>query len=117
MLVSGTDGTGPENAEKVFWKSLTHSLLCFSMNLYFKRSVPDMFGKSDNASENEVNEIIQRFNLQGLSDDEKNALFSMAKDRTLVTMSATAVTDFAFKKTLVYQKWMILSRLLNLEKK
>lgn len=76
-----------------------------------------MFGKNEQTIENEVDEIIQRFNLQGLSEEEKTTLVSMAKDKTLVTMSTTAVTDFAFKKTLIYQNWMILGRLLNLEKK
>jgi hypothetical protein len=72
-----------------------------------------MFGKNEQSSENEVDEIIERFNLQGLTEAEKETLISMAKDRTLVTMSSAAITDFAFKKTLIYQNWMILSRLLE----
>lgn len=76
-----------------------------------------MFGKNDDKCNKEVEEIIQKFNLQGLSDEEKNTLLNMAKDKTLVTKSNIAITDFAFKKTLIYQNWMILSRLIELNKK
>lgn len=76
-----------------------------------------MFGKSGDKSNDEVEEIIQRFNLQNLSANEKDTLASMARDRTLVTMSDKAITDFAFKKTLIYQNWMILSRLIEQDKK
>jgi hypothetical protein len=72
-----------------------------------------MFGKTEEKSSQEVDELIQRFNLQGLSQEEEDTLASMAKDHSLVTMSATAITDFAFKKTLIYQNWMILSRLMK----
>lgn len=72
-----------------------------------------MFGKNESKASDEVDNLIERFNLQGLSDVEIETLKSMAKDRTLVTQSDAAITDFAFKKTLIYQNWMILSRLIN----
>ena len=44
-----------------------------------------MFEKSDKKSEELVGELINRFNLQGLSNEEVQTLISMAKDRTLAT--------------------------------
>ena len=76
-----------------------------------------MFGKNEESSEEQVNDLIQRFNLQNLSDEEKAALVSMAQEHTLVTESSKAITNFAFMKTLVYQNWLILSRLVSREKK
>ena len=75
-----------------------------------------MFGKSEDKSQQEVDEIIQRFNLQDLTDVEKETLVSMAKDRTLVSLSAAAVGNAEFMKTSVYQNWMILSELSRLNK-
>lgn len=75
-----------------------------------------MFGKNEQKSEDEVEQIINRFNLQDLSEEEKETLKSMAQDRTLVTMSSTAITNFAFQKTLIYQNWMILSKLIEISK-
>lgn len=73
-----------------------------------------MFGKNEEKSSNEIDQLIERFNLQGLTEEEKETLKGMAKDRTLVTMSGVAISDFAFQKTLIYQNWMILSRLIKL---
>lgn len=73
-----------------------------------------MFEKSDNKSQQEVDEIIERFNLQQLSDAEKQTMVSMAKDRTLVSLSAAGVGNAEFMKTSVYQNWMLLSQLSRL---
>lgn len=70
-----------------------------------------MFGKNEESAENQIDSLIERFNLQNLTDAEKETLISMAKDHTLVTESDKAITNFAFQKTLIYQNWMILSRL------
>lgn len=72
-----------------------------------------MFAKNEESAEKQVTSLINRFNLQELSSDEKETLISMAKDHTLVTESDKAITNFAFEKTLIYQNWLILSRLLN----
>lgn len=84
--------------------------------MMMKGACLSMFGKSEDKSQKEVDEIIQRFNLQDLSQDEKNTLVSMARDRTLVSLSAVAVGTPEFMKTTVYQNWMILSQLSHLNK-
>lgn len=76
-----------------------------------------MFGKNDEKSQKELNQLIDKFHLEGLNDDEKETLKSMAKDSTLVTNSSIAITDFAFKKTLINQNWMILSKLTEISNK
>ena len=75
-----------------------------------------MFGKNEDKSQQEVDEIIQRFNLQDLSEAEKETIVSMAKDRTLVSLSTAGIDNVAFMKTSVYQNWMILSQLSRLNK-
>lgn len=75
-----------------------------------------MFGKNENASENEVDEIIQKFNLQSISQEEKDILVSMAKDRILVSLSPNGIQQASFEKTLIYQNWMLLSHLSRIDK-
>jgi hypothetical protein len=75
-----------------------------------------MFGKNENASENEVDEIIQKFNLQSISQEEKDMLVSMAKDRILVSLSPNGIQQASFEKTLIYQNWMLLSHLSRIDK-
>lgn len=79
-----------------------------------------MFEKNDKNSQKEVDEIVERFNLQELSASEKETIISMARDRTLVSLSSAGISQGAFEKTSVYQNWMILSQLsrlnVNIEK-
>lgn len=75
-----------------------------------------MFGKNEDASENEVNEIVQKFKLQDIAPEEREMLVSMAKDRILVSLSPNGIQEAAFKKTLIYQNWMLLSHLSHIDK-
>ena len=74
-----------------------------------------MFGKNEDASIQEVDEIIQKFNLQNLTQNEKDMLVSMAKDRILVSLSPNGIQQASFEKTLIYQNWMALGHLCNIE--
>ena len=75
-----------------------------------------MFGKSEENSTSEVDEIIQKFKLQDLAPEEKEMLVSMAKDRILVSLSSNGIQQASFEKTLIYQNWMLLSHLSRIDK-
>lgn len=75
-----------------------------------------MFGKSDDKSQQEVDEIVQKFKLQDISPEEKEMLVSMARDRILVSLSPNGIQEASFKKTLIYQNWMLLSHLSHIDK-
>lgn len=75
-----------------------------------------MFGKSEENSTSEVDEIIQKFKLQDLVPEEKEMLISMAKDRILVSLSPNGIQQASFEKTLIYQNWMLLSHLSRIDK-
>jgi hypothetical protein len=57
-----------------------------------------MFGKSDDKSQQEVDEIVQKFKLQDISPEEKEMLVSMARDRILVSLSPNGIQEASFKK-------------------
>lgn len=75
-----------------------------------------MFGKNEENSTSEVDEIIQKFKLQDLAPEEREMLVSMAKDRILVSLSSNGIQQASFEKTLIYQNWMLLSHLSHIDK-
>ena len=75
-----------------------------------------MVEKSGQSSEDEVKTLIEQFGLDGLTEKEKEMLTTLAENKALVSPSSDSVPDLSFRKTLIEQNWMILSRLTHMDK-
>ena len=73
-----------------------------------------MFGKNEPDSKSEVDELLSKYRLESLSDEEKAVLKNLAENKSLVSLSSNSVLDLPFRKTLISQNWMILSELSRL---
>ena len=73
-----------------------------------------MFGKNEQSSEEEVNEILNQFGISEISDEEKEALIGLAKNRVLNKLQVGTAGTPEFMKTTTCQNWMILRELQRL---
>ena len=73
-----------------------------------------MFGKNEDTSTQEVDEILNQFGISEISGEEKEALIGLSKNRVLNKLQSSSAGTPEFMKTTTCQNWMILRELQRL---